>query len=82
MQAAKSYDDIPRYDYYLLTRKISADVINYGIGDAYFLYFPQSDAVVSNTKYGQSRSFYDLCLDTYGISYEEWMSILSQEFAH
>lgn len=80
VQAAKSYDDIPRYDYYLLTRKISADVINYGIGDAYFLYFPQSDAVVSNTKYGQSRSFYDLCLDTYGISYEEWMSILSQEF--
>lgn len=80
VQAAKSYDDIPRYDYYLLTREISADVINYGIGDAYFLYFPQSDAVVSNTKYGQSRRFYDLCLDTYGISYEEWMSILSQEF--
>lgn len=79
VQAVTDYDALPRYDYYLLTRKISADVINYSIGDTYFLYFPQTDAVVSNTKYGQSRRFYDLCLDTYGIAYENWMEILNQE---
>ena len=79
VRQADDYDDIPRYDYYLLTRKISADVINYGIGDAYFLYFPATDAVVSNTKYGQSRRFYDLVLDTYGISYEDWMGYLTQD---
>lgn len=72
------YDDIPRYDYYMLTRKISTDVINYGIGDAYFLYFPSTDAIVSNTKYGQSRRFYDLVLEAYDISYEDWMEILKQ----
>ena len=66
------YEDIPRYDYYMLTRKISTDVINYGIGDAYFLYFPSTDAIVSNTKYGQSRRFYDLVLEAYDISYEDW----------
>ena len=73
------YEDIPRYDYYMLTRKISADVINYGIGDAYFLYFPSTDAIVSNTKYGQSRRFYDLVLEAYDISYEDWMEILKQD---
>lgn len=79
VRQAGDYDDIPRYDYYLLTRKISADVINYGIGDAYFLYFPSTDAVVSNTKYGQSRRFYDLVLDTYGIDYDEWMEMLTRD---
>lgn len=73
------YEDIPRYDYYMLTRKISTDVINYGIGDAYFLYFPSTDAIVSNTKYGQSRRFYDLVLEAYDISYEDWMEILKQD---
>lgn len=79
VRQADDYDDIPRYDYYMLTRKISADVINYGIGDAYFLYFPSTDAIVSNTKYGQSRRFYDLVLEAYGISYEDWMEILKQD---
>ena len=79
VRQADDYDDIPRYDYYMLTRKISTDVINYGIGDAYFLYFPSTDAIVSNTKYGQSRRFYDLVLEAYGISYEDWMEILKQD---
>ncbi|WP_455499934.1 helix-turn-helix domain-containing protein [Gemmiger sp.] len=78
VRQADDYDDIARYDYYLLTRKVSADVINYSIGDAYFLYFPSTDAIVSNTKYGQSRRFYDLVLDTYGIEYDDWMEMLSQ----
>ena len=78
VRQADDYDDIPRYDYYMLTRKISTDVINYGIGDAYFLYFPSTDAIVSNTKYGQSRRFYDLVLEAYDISYEDWMEILKQ----
>ena len=30
VRQADDYDDIPRYDYYMLTRKISTDVINYG----------------------------------------------------
>lgn len=68
VRQADDYEDIPRYDYYMLTRKISTDVINYGIGDAYFLYFPSTDAIVSNTKYGQSRRFYDLVLEAYNIS--------------
>ena len=79
VRMADDYDDIPRYDYYMLTRKISTDVINYGIGDAYFLYFPSTDAIVSNTKYGQSRRFYDLVLEAYDISYEDWMEILKQD---
>lgn len=78
VRQASDYDDIARYDYYLLTRKISTDVINYSIGDAYFLYFPSIDAMVSNTKYGQSLRFYDLVLDTYGISYSDWMEMLTQ----
>ena len=79
VRQADDYDDIPRYDYYMLTREISTDVINYGIGDAYFLYFPSTDAIVSNTKYGQSRRFYDLVLEAYDISYEDWMEILKQD---
>ena len=79
VQQVNDYDDIARYDYYMLTRKVSADVINYSIGEAYFLYFPSIDAVVSNTKYGQSRRFYDLVLDTYGISYDDWMEMLTQD---
>lgn len=78
VRMADDYDAIPRYDYYMLTKKISADVINYSIGDAYFLYFPSTDAMVSITKYGQSRRFYDLVLDAYGISYEDWMEMLQQ----
>ena len=80
LQKATDYDQMPRYDYYQLTKEVTSDVLDYGISDTYFLYFPGIDAMVSNAYYGQSQWFYDISLSAYGISYEDWMDILQQDY--
>ena len=81
MRDISESDAIPRYSYYLLTKEVQADIINYGIQDPYFLYFPAADSMVANAYYGQSERFYGLYLDSYGIRYEDWMSILTGDYA-
>lgn len=80
LQKATDYDQPPRYDYYQLTKEVTSDVLDYGISDTYFLYFPAIDAMVSNAYYGQSQWFYDISLSAYGISYDDWMNILQQDY--
>lgn len=80
IQQATTFEQLPRYDYYQLTKNVSSDVLNYGITDTYFLYFPAVDAMVSNTYYGQSEWFYQLSLEDYNLPYEDWMEILQQNY--
>lgn len=80
MRKTTDYDETPRYNYYQLTKEVTSDVLDYGIGNVYFLYFPAIDAMVSNAYYGQSQWFYDITLKPYGISYDTWMEILGQEY--
>lgn len=78
---ATDYDTTPKFSYYLLTKEVATDLISFGIEDPYFLYFPATDAMVSNAYYGQSQRYYELRLEPFGISYEEWMGILAQDYA-
>lgn len=78
---ATDYDTTPKFSYYLLTKEVATDLISFGIEDPYFLYFPATDAMVSNAYYGQSHRYYELRLEPFGISYEEWMGILAQDYA-
>ena len=78
---ATDYDTTPKFSYYLLTKEVATDLISFGIEDPYFLYFPATDAMVSNAYYGQSQRYNELRLEPFGISYEEWMGILAQDYA-
>ena len=78
---ATDYDTTPKFSYYLLTKEVATDLISFGIEDPYFLYFPATDAMVSNAYYGQSQRYYELRLEPFGISSEEWMGILAQDYA-
>ncbi|MGN0645075.1 helix-turn-helix transcriptional regulator [Gemmiger sp.] len=78
---ATDYDTTPKFSYYLLTKEVATDLISFGIEDPYFLYFPATDAMVSNAYYGQSQRYYELRLEPFGIPYEEWMGILAQDYA-
>lgn len=75
-----SYEDVSRYELYELVRDLANEMLyDGGLHDCY-LYFPNSDLLVSGNYYNDSREFYDIAFESYGFSYEDWFEVISQGY--
>lgn len=75
-----SYEDVSRYELYELVRDLANEMLyDGGLHDCY-LYFPNSDLLVSGNYYNDSREFYDIAFESYGFSYEDWFAVISQGY--
>ena len=75
-----SYEDESRYELYELGRDLANEMLyDGGLHDCY-LYFPNSDLLVSGNYYNDSREFYDIAFESYGFSYEDWFEVISQGY--
>lgn len=75
-----SYEDVSRYELYELVRDLANEMLyDGGLHDCY-LYFPNSDLLISGNYYNDSREFYDIAFESYGFSYEDWYEVISQGY--
>ncbi|OON85037.1 hypothetical protein BXO88_14405 [Oribacterium sp. C9] len=69
-----------RWNAYLLTNELSTEFRTLEQGENYYLYFPQSDLMVSETYYSDSKTYYTMDMSEYGYSYEEFREIIGGKY--
>lgn len=75
-----SWEEVSRYDLYQFVRDMQEESLsNEGFGDCY-LYFPLSDLMISGNYYNNSKEFYDIVFQEYGIQYEDWYQIICDDY--
>lgn len=75
-----SYENVSRYELYELVRDLASEMLyDGGLHDCY-LYFPNSDLLISGNYYNDSREFYDIAFESYGFSYEDWFEVISKKY--
>lgn len=65
------------YTEFQLSRLIGDVTASYSIMEMVYLYFPESDYVISSLSSGESRYF---CSASYRTSYEEWQELMDAEW--
>ena len=75
-----SWENVSRYDLYKLVKDMQEESLsNEGMEDCY-LYFPLSDLMISGNYYNNSREYFDIVFQEYGISYEDWYEIIHNNY--
>lgn len=80
VKQASSYDALPRYDLYRLTRAVEQDMINYGLTQEYFIYFPVVDLALDANFYGRSTDYIARKELDAELPPEEWEKLLKGEY--
>ena len=68
------------YEMYGLVRELANEMILDGGTHDCYLYFPDTDLLVSGNYYNDSREFFEVFFDTYGFSYEDWYEVISKNY--
>lgn len=77
---AKELNTETRWNSYLLTNELSSVFRTIEGGENFYLYFPQSDLMVSKTYYSDSKTYYTMDMSGYGYEYEEFRQIIGGKY--